>query len=189
VPLVKRPRLQGPIDDAFMDVFYVEKPAATAWNVEANAVAESRLKEFGHCWDKYFRAELPMKESLSKAVYSGHWALFGDPGSNRGIAAIVDKLPLKWTSETLEVNGKTYDAKTHLPVMIYPNPLNPTYYVVLNSGHTFGEADLKGTNALLYPRLGDWAVLKLAPTKDDPHHTEVVDAGIFDENWQFEKKK
>ena len=41
--------------------------------------------------------------------------------------------------------------------MIYPNPLDPTRYVVVNSGHTFGEKEFKGTNALLYPRLGDYA--------------------------------
>lgn len=27
--------------------------------------------------------------------------------------------------------------------------------VVINSGHTFGEADFRGTNAWLYPRLGE----------------------------------
>ena len=58
-------------------------------------------------------------------------------------------------------------------------------YVVLNSGHTFKEADLKGTNALLYPRLGDWAVIKPTPTAKDPAAYEVVAAGLFDENWQF----
>ncbi len=46
-------------------------------------------------------------------------------------------------------------------MLIYPNPLNAGRYVVLNSGHTFHEADFKGTNALLYPRLGDFAILKL----------------------------
>ena len=72
----------------------------------------------------------------------------------------------------------------------YPNPFNTNLgYVVINSGHTFKEADLKGTNALLYPRLGDWAVIKPTPTDTDPAAYEVVAAGLFDENWQFPKKK
>lgn len=74
-----------------------------------------------------------------------------------------------------------------MPVLIYPHPAVKGKYVVLNSGHTFRAADLKGTNALLYPRLGDWAVLKPNPTKADPAAADVVAAGIFDENWQFEK--
>src|SRR5205085_2503715 len=94
--------------------------------------------------------------------------LFGDPDSNPLNAKIVAKLPIIWTKDRLVVNGIEYDPKTHVPVLIYPNPLGPAGYVVINSGHTFHAADLKGTNALLYPRLGDWAVLKVAPTDKDP---------------------
>jgi hypothetical protein len=90
-------------------------------------------------------------------------------------------LPLTWTQDTLTVNGVEYDAKSHLPVLIYPNPANPNRYLVINSGHTFGESDLKGTNALLFPRLGDWAVIKVLPAAK----FEVVAAGLFDANWKF----
>ena len=114
--------------------------------------------------------------------------LFGDPSSNPEIAKVLPKLPITWTNEKLIVNGVEYDSRTHLPVMIYPKPDTHTKYVVLNSGHTFKEADLKGTNALLYPRLGDWAVIKPTPTAKDPAAYEVVAAGLFDENWQFPKK-
>ena len=55
-------------------------------------------------------------------------------------------------------------------------------------GHTFQEADLRGTNALLYPRLGDWAVIKPKPTAKDPAGYEVVAAGLFDSHWRFSKK-
>jgi hypothetical protein len=114
--------------------------------------------------------------------------LFGDPESNPVIAEALPMLPITWTKEKLVVNGVEYDAKTHVPVLIYPNPLAPGHYVVLNSGHTFHEADFKGTNALLYPRLGDWAVIKPTPTAKDPAAFQVVAAGLFDENWQFPKK-
>jgi hypothetical protein len=103
------------------------------------------------------------------------------------IARVIDQLPIRWTKDELEVNGVKYDPTTHVPVLIYPNPLDRKNYVVINSGHTFHEADLKGTNALLYPRLGDWAVLKPTPTADDPAAAEVVAAGLFDDNWQFQK--
>ena len=101
---------------------------------------------------------------------------------------MLPHLPLTWTKEQIALNGKAVSAANHVPVLIYPNPLNPSRYVVLNSGHTFHEADFKGTNALLYPRLGDWAVIKPTPTKEDPAAYEVAAAGLFDENWQFPKK-
>jgi hypothetical protein len=101
---------------------------------------------------------------------------------------VLLKLPIAWNKDKLVVNGVEYDPKTHIPVMIYPNPeASLSSYVVINSGHTFKEADLKGTNALLYPRLGDWAVIKPTPTEKDPAAYEVVAAGVFDENWQFKK--
>ena len=56
---------------------------------------------------------------------------------------------------------QSYPAADHVLVMIYPNPLNPRRYVVINSGHTFRETEFRGTNALVYPRLGDFAVLRL----------------------------
>ena len=75
----------------------------------------------------------------------------------------------------------------HVPVMIYPSPLSTRNYIVLNSGHTFRAADLRGTNALLYPRLGDYAILKPTPNEKDRAAVEVVTAGLFDEDWQYGK--
>jgi hypothetical protein len=55
---------------------------------------------------------------------------------------------------------------------------------IVNSGHTFHEADFQGTNALLYPRLGDFAILKPTPTAKDPAAAEVMRAGLFDDDWK-----
>lgn len=185
--LEKEPGLQGPIDDAFSGEFRVVVPAGQPRHEAAAQFIQARQSEFAKNWDKYFRGELPVVSADEAG--SVHMVLFGDPQSNPLIAKVLPKLPIKWTKDELVVNGVKYDPATHIPVMIYPNPLKPGRYVVINSGHTFREADLKGTNALLYPRLGDWAVLKPKPTKDDPAGFEVVAAGLFDENWQFEKKK
>ena len=60
-------------------------------------------------------------------------------------------------------------------------------YVVLNSGHTFRETELAKLNYLLFPRWGDWAVLKIDPQqKEGIALTEqVLRAGYFDEHWHF----
>ena len=176
-------QLQGPIDDAFTSQFVVcgapgRYPAAA-------------MKQFAAVWDRYFRGALPTTTAEAYDAKSGaNLVLFGDPQSNPLVAKVLPKLPITWTKDELVVNGVKYDPKTHVPVLIYPNPLsNNQDYVVINSGHTFTEADLKGTNANLYPRLGDWAVIKPMPTAKDPTAHEVVAAGLFDENWQFSKKK
>jgi sugar lactone lactonase YvrE len=181
---------QGPIDDAFMNWFRVSAPSRDGWYPAVTNYATASLSRFGTEWDKFFRGHLPILRADEKPGDNNTWGnlvLFGDPASNPLIAKIVEKLPIMWTKDTLVVNGVKYDPKTHVPVLIYPNPLNPSFYVVINSGHTFHAADFRGTNALLYPRLGDWAVLKPTPTKNDPAAAEVVAAGLFDEFWQFAK--
>jgi hypothetical protein len=129
------------------------------------------VKQFGAVWDRYFRGPIRV---ITPDQYdpdaAGSLVLFGDPQSNPLIAKVLPSLPIIWTKDKLVVNGVEYDPKTHVPVLAYPNPIAGNgWYVVINSGHTFKEADLKGTNALLFPRLGDWAVI----------------AGLFDENWKF----
>jgi hypothetical protein len=182
---------QGPIDDAFMRRFYVVPPSGNAWHDATGRYASAAASRFVREWDKYFRgAVIQRPEGVrdETELVLGNLVLFGDPASNPMIAKLVDKLPIKWTWDALVVNGVGYDPATHVPVLIYPNPLGRYNYVVINSGHTFHEADLKGTNALLYPRLGDWAVLKPTPTEKDPAAAVVVAAGLFDEFWQFPKK-
>jgi dienelactone hydrolase len=174
---------QGPIDDAFMSRFLVVRPTGDGYPSAA-------LNQFAAVWDRYFRGALPIAKPDEVDLKSSHnLVLFGDPQSNPLIARILPTLPITWTKDKLVMNGVEYDPRAHIPVLIYPNKLSGyVNYVVINSGHTFKEADLKGTNALLYPRLGDWAVIKPTPTEKDPAAYEVVAAGLFDENWQFPKK-
>ena len=178
--------LQGPIDDAFTGPFLCVRGTGTPWNRAVQDYADADLKRFGEEWSKYFRGELPVKDDVDvtpEDVAARHLILFGDPGSNSLIAQTLPGLPLKWTKEQVTWDGKEYAAKEHVPALIYPSPLAADRYVVLNSGHTFHAADFKGTNALLYPRLGDYAVLKIGG-KMDPPAAEVVTAGLFDDFWR-----
>jgi hypothetical protein len=184
----KRAGLQGPIDDAFRSAFHVVLPRQAGRSASQDRFLQARAGHERGLWDRFFRGtwpEVSVDAAGQPAAKSGHWILFGDPQSNPLIADLLPDLPITWNERDLVVAGTRYDAATHVPVLIYPNPRNPGHYVVLNSGHTFGESDLRGTNALLFPRLGDWAVLRPTPTEDNPHAYEVVAAGLFDENWKF----
>jgi hypothetical protein len=182
--------LQGPIDDAFSSGFRVVKPVGPGWSPSTSDYTTAAVDNFAQLWGRYFRGTLPTAPATEPTPTSptGHapnLVLFGDPQSNPLIAKVLPRLPITWTKDKLIVNGTEYDPKTHVPVLIYPYEGR---YVVINSGHTFQEADLKGTNALLYPRLGDWAVIKPTPSVKAPAAYEVVAAGLFDEFWQFPKK-
>ncbi|MBY0522034.1 MAG: prolyl oligopeptidase family serine peptidase [Gemmataceae bacterium] len=183
--------LQGPIDDAFMDGFLCVRGTGKPWHAGTQKYADANLHRFKDEWNKYLRGDLPIKDDVDVTeddITAKNLILFGDPSSNSLIAQCMDGLPLKWTKESIAFGGKTVSAADHVPVLIYPSPLNSGRYVVLNSGHTFHADAFRGTNALLYPRLGDYAILKPAPKEKDPLAVEIVGAGIFDEFWQVKKE-
>jgi pimeloyl-ACP methyl ester carboxylesterase len=174
----KRPNLQGPIDDAFTGPFLCVRGTGKPRNDAAETWAKARLDTFAAEWSEFLRGELPIKDDSAvtdEDVETKHLILFGDPGSNRLIARVVADLPMKWTKAHITLSGE-HDAATHVPTLIAASPLNRLKYVVLNSGHTFGSRDFLGTNAMLYPRLGDWAVLKIG-------EDSAVASGYFDERW------
>ncbi len=177
--LTKHPGLQGPIDDAFIESFVAVAPGGEPWHAAVGEAAQRRFELLHRDFPKWLRGDPPTVADdrlEDEQIAASNIVLFGDPHSNRTLAKLIAKLPVHWTSETIEIGGQSFDASSHLLAMIYPNPLNPERYVVLNSGHTFSEHEFLGTNALLFPRLGDWAVL----TTDG----EVAAAGIFDDNWK-----
>ncbi|HXE55362.1 MAG TPA: hypothetical protein VN541_20225, partial [Tepidisphaeraceae bacterium] len=73
---------------------------------------------------------------------------------------------------------------THVPVLIYPNPLNPKRYVVLNSGFTFREADYLN-NDRQNPKLPDWAVVDTTEPPSPTAPGKIADAGFFGEKWEL----
>lgn len=187
----KRPGLQGPIDDAFTTPFLCVRGTGQPWNPAVGAYAQAALERFADEWRHYFRGELPVKDDTAvtdEDVRTKNLILFGDGGSNAWIAKVLPQLPLVWTKEKIELAGREYPADRHLPALIAPSslPAGEDHYVVLNSGHTFREAELARLNYLLFPRWGDWAVLQVEPRAGDssPLEEKVVHAGYFDEAWQ-----
>jgi len=188
----KRPGLQGPIDDAFSSPFLCVRGTGQPWNADVNAYTTASLKRFADEWQHYFRGELPIKDDTDvteEDIRTRNLILFGDPGSNSYIAKVLPYLPLKWSKKTLRFGKRDYPAGNHVPALIVPNPLSGANgrYVVLNSGHTFREAELAKLNYLLFPRWGDWAVLQIDPshTGSKPLKENVLRAGYFNEQWKW----
>ncbi len=176
----KQPGLQGPIDDAFTGSFLIVRGTGTPNNPRVQDWSDARLKRFADDWARYLRGDLRIKNDVDvtdQDIEGNHLILFGDPGSNRLIARVLPGLPLKWSTTEVELSGK-YPSTDHVPVLINANPLNPLRYVVINSGHTFGAKEFAGTNALLYPHLGDFAVIKIGESD------EVKGEGYFNEKWK-----
>lgn len=142
-----------------------------------------------------------------------HLVLFGDPGSNlvlRHLLAarpgrkpeesasllgsatlpavdsrVTAKLPFDWNSEQITVGTQVWPASSHGLCLIFPNPLNRSKYIVLNTGHTFGEREFRASNAWLFPRLGDVGVLQLSQSSGGQTESSLIWSDVFGADWQL----
>jgi hypothetical protein len=174
-------RLQGPIEDAFTDGFLVVRGSGQPWSDAVQTYTDQRFGSFKSEFAKWMRGDVRVKNDTSVSandIASYNLVLFGDPGSNSLIAKIVGRLPIQWTRTEITVGAQKFPTADHALVLIYPNPLNPQKYVVLNTGQTFSANRItSGTEAVFFPRLGDYAVLTTGG------QTKV--AGFFDESWKL----
>ena len=167
--------LQGPIDDAFMEPFLLVMPSGKSSDARFEQWSRFEFKHFFERWRALYRGDPRMKidtEVTDDDLANYHLVCFGDAESNKVIARLADKLPMK-VREGDRVN-----------LMIYPNPLNPRKYVVLNSGVTFRESHDR-TNSLQNPKLGDWAIIDITTPPNGETPGKVIDCGFFDEQWKL----
>lgn len=186
--LRKKPGLQGPIDDAFMAPFLVVLPTEPSEHPAIQKWLDFEIAHFAKRWRELMRGHLPMKradEVTKDDVASFNLICWGEPKTNSVIGAAIDELPLVW-SESLEIVETSVDSASHLPALIYPNPLNPERYLVLNSGLTFRE-DHDRTNSLQNPKLPDWAVIDVRQAPNGTSPGKIVDANFFDERWAIKE--
>ena len=184
----KKPGLTGPIDDAFMEPFVFVRPTGQPLNARLGTWTNGELAHATKLWRDLFRGDAPVKDdtALTDAdLASKNLILWGDPTSNRVLARLLatGKLPLTWNGQALTFRGQTYDAAHHAPILIFPNPLNPAHYVVLNSGIDFRE-HAYGSNSLQLPKLPDYAIIDLREAPGPRWPGKIATAGFFDESWK-----
>jgi dienelactone hydrolase len=186
--LRKRSDLQGPIDDAFMSSFICVRGTSTPWNETAEDWSKWTLSRFEREFSQWLRGDVRVVDDTAVTedmIARNHLVLFGDPGSNAIYKRVLEQLPVEWTEETIKVGEQEWSAKDHGLSLIFPNPLNRSKYIVLNSGHTFHDKDFRSSNAWLFPRLGDIAVQKITLQKDGSFQEETVWSDVFGERWQL----
>ncbi len=185
----KRHDLQGPIDDAFMDSFVFVRPTHPIKQPLVARWVKSEMDRAIREWRRQFRGEARVKDDTEITpadIAEANLVLWGSPESNAVLRRIADRLPIRWEPEQIAVAGQKFSADHHALVAIYPNPLNPMKYVVLNSGFTFREYDYL-SNARQVPRLPDWAIIDLATPPDSRRPGRIVSMDFFDEHWQLKK--
>ncbi len=187
---VKKPGLQGPIDDAFLDSFLIVKPKGESGHPAIDRWVAAEMDHAIREWRRQFRGEPRVKDAAdvtAEDIAKHNLILWGTPRTNPWIAKVLPSLPLTWDEQTLKLGQRepTSAAET-VPLLIYPNPLNPRRYVVFNSGFTYREYDYLN-NARQVPKLPDWALIDVRTPPNARWPGKVLAGGFFDEKWQMPK--
>jgi hypothetical protein len=185
--LRKEHGLQGPIDDAFLDSFLFVRPTGTSLNPEVGAWVKSEFDRAVREWRRHFRGDARVKDdtAVTDADLAAHnVVVWGDPKSNALLARLADRLPIAWTTEGVRVGTTNFPAANHVAELIYPNPLNPRRYVVVNSGFTYREYDYLN-NARETSKLPDWAVVDITTPPGTRWPGRIAAAGFFGERWEL----
>jgi dienelactone hydrolase len=180
--------LQGPIDDAFMDSFIMVSPTGTPISEKVGQWTAAEMNHAIDHWRRQFRGDARVKkdtEITDDDIVSNNLVFWGDPSSNKLLARIASQLPIRWDAQGVHTPQGEYPRDRYVPVLIYPNPLNPKRYVVLNSGFTFREYDYLN-NARQVPKLPDWAIVDIAAPVSSRAPGGIANAGFFGEQWEFE---
>jgi hypothetical protein len=185
--LRKRPGLQGPIDDAFMEPFLFVGPEATS--DEASPVEAWAREEYARAireWRRHFRGDVIERKAADVSehdIADRNIILFGTADSNPLIARVMPGLPLRRDGDAWSIGPHRVDAAAAVPILIYPNPLNPDRSIVLNSGFTFREYAYLN-NARQIPMLPDWAIVSATEGRGPQLPGRILASGFFDERWQ-----
>jgi hypothetical protein len=185
--LRKKHGLQGPVDDAFMDSFIFVRPTGQAANEKAGAWAKAEMERAIEHWRRHFRGDARVKDDTAITdadIASANLVLWGDPSSNSVMAKVAPMLPITWSGSEIKAGAKSFAAADHALICIYPNPLNPERYVVLNSSFTFREYDYLN-NARQTPKLPDWAVIDLKMPPNSRYPGAIPAADFFGEKWEL----
>lgn len=204
----------GPISDAFRSPFVVVygtsgTPTETTRNRadaqqfvdEWNAVMIQDNPAWGFPGPQRYLSAIADTEVNAETIAAKNLRLFGDQHSNRIVARIAGRLPVRLLDNGIRVGEHTYQGPDVRYTLIYPNPLNPGKYVVLGKGY-LTDGTIAGTT--LGKNLEDlpwgepdyvvWnAGVEPGPTVQNPDGTVLrhlpdtyLQAGFFDQNWTLD---
>jgi hypothetical protein len=162
---------------------------------------EFELEHFLDRWKRLFRGVPRVKrdtEVTDQDAEHFHLIVWGDTESNALLKRVAGKLPIAWNQDQIVVadqpsvgkqgqlvrSEQHFSAAGHALVMIYPNPLAPRHYLVINSGPTFREGH-DASNSVQTPKLPDWAVVDLSVPPGAQAPGRIVAADFFDESWRL----
>ncbi len=184
--LEKRAGLSGPVTDAYygriVHVYGTQREGSTG---DLRAAAERGSRGF-LLWGWDIRQEVIPDTDAAQAQYrDATLMLYGAPGDNSVLDAMADRLPIRMDGAAVVVGAQRYAGPDVGVRYIYPNPDQPTRYVIVSTG--VNAAVIRAASNL--PEfLPDWFVYNQATVRNTQprvagRRNPEVASGFFDDHW------
>jgi len=193
----KRAGLEGPIEDAFRSLFLVVYGTGRADPALA-AASREEAERFVMNWERRYNRPCPMKadvEVTPEDMERFNLVLYGAPWVNSVMARAADDLPFEITRKGVRPRREGAPLYTSPGVgvrFVFPNPLSPSRYVVVNASPT--PAGLDGIDF----RFGNWfdwipydnrAWYDFCVFDARTHTPEsFLETGFFGPRWEFDDR-
>jgi len=183
--LWKTPQLSGPLREAWAGPFLmVYGGGKDSESFRSMITAAQYWFEYAQGMPRIVSAE----EITPEQIAANNLILFGTHEQNALVAKIrkaAPALPVFYDKGTYWVGDKTYDAKKFGLSMIYPNPLAPQRYIVLNYGQVWGKNLAPNHRHDIPP---DFIIFNERTVADGTDSNVAVCAGFFNQKWQLDKR-
>lgn len=180
--LWKKKALCGPIEDAYNYPFLIVRGTSGDDAAERRAAVE-KAESFAEEWDKYADGYPRITDDTKvtrQDLARYNLVCFGRPESNLVIRRAARGLPIQLEAKGFVVGERRFSGDDVGLVMIYPNPLEPSRYIVVQSGAFYGEA-LSVNHK--YDLLPDFIIFDGAI--EDDQTNRALCAGFFDRRWRL----
>ncbi|HJL27251.1 MAG TPA: extensin family protein, partial [Polyangiaceae bacterium LLY-WYZ-15_(1-7)] len=184
---VKRPGLSGPITDAYygrtIHVYGTQKPE----DLDDLRDAAERGARGWPLWSWDLKQEVVADTELTEAMMrEAHVVLYGTPGSNAVLERIGGALPIRVEEDAVVVGEERHRGNDVGVRFVYPNPLAPERYVIVQAGVT---AQVVERGNRLPEFVADWIVYDGRTVRGRQGRVQgrgrAVDQGWFDRFWRL----
>lgn len=135
--LVKAPGLSGPITDAYYDRMIHVYGTGVAEDTEALRDAAERAAKGWPLWAWDIRQEVLADTEVTEAhLRDANIVLYATPGSNALLARMAKRLPIQVDASGVVVGTERYEGAGVGVRFVYPNPLSPSRYVIVQAAPT-----------------------------------------------------
>jgi predicted esterase len=188
--LEKRAGSSGPITDAYYDsVVHVYGSAGDeALTAQLRKSAERGARGWPLWLWRVEQTVLSDREVTDEVLRDHDVVLYGTPGSNALLTRMAASLPIQIEPDAIVAGEQRFTGPALGTKFIYPNPLAPGRYVIVQAGPT-----IEGVNAghNLPDFLPDYVIYDARSTRSRPRllfpdGSKPLALGYFDEHWRLD---